>query len=897
MKNPALLLLMPLLFPFASALAVVPVQPGVEVPPAVIEAIRERGDQSYPGGLAATMIRYAEDRRLAVQWGLDGVDDIYAHAPVLAGKYSDSGPDQWPISQMQTQLFDGPWPPYTMREYYQEISFNQFHLDGSVFGWYTSTMTQAYVTGSNYGLGSDAHVGEFIVELIQAADPSTDFGLYDNDGPDGVPNSGDDDRIVDALFVIHYGAGGETGAQNVWSHSWSLQWAYGGYYNTGDPSASGGNIAIGPYIIQPAVNSGGGMIEIGVFCHEYGHAIGLPDLYDTDYSSAGVGSWCLMGSGSWNTPSRPAHMLSWCRYKMGWIIPTDLTGTVPWLHDQAIPPIATSGQAFRMWTNGAYTTQYFMVENRRRFGSDLHLPGEGLAIWHVDEMAQQSNEIHPKVDMEEADGQDHLYHGIGSGDMGDIFPGYSNNRWFDEYTYPSSRTYYNSPSLVAVWNVSDPSDTMTANLDAVYSQPLLQFLSTGTAEITGNGDGRPDPGETVSLWFNLENLWGDADSLQLTLGTPSGWTQLIDSTSFILDLLSHGVGGNQGEPFVVAFAPEAPGGVFIPFTLQVTDGGEYHQELPCSLQIGRAPVLLVDDDQGAGYQSYLAQSISEAGVYHEVWDVSALGSPGDEILFYENLVWMTGNDSLNTLSVTDQASLIQYLDQGRTLILTGQGINEDLGGTDFFRDVLKCDPDQDDENQVLCSGVTSNWVTSGMSLLLNGVGGANNQNSPSSVSPREPASSLFSYANGHIAGVHYQDPTTQANVVYLAFGLEGIGGPPGFTTSAQVLNSLFMWAGAVAVPPAAPSAAAAPADFRLLGAHPNPFNPETAIGYRLPAPGLITLRVYDTAGRVVTTLVNGWRDAGAHEVTFDGAGLASGVYLVRLEAGDFTQTQKIVLLK
>ncbi|RJP76331.1 MAG: T9SS C-terminal target domain-containing protein [Candidatus Zixiibacteriota bacterium] len=88
-----------------------------------------------------------------------------------------------------------------------------------------------------------------------------------------------------------------------------------------------------------------------------------------------------------------------------------------------------------------------------------------------------------------------------------------------------------------------------------------------------------------------------------------------------------------------------------------------------------------------------------------------------------------------------------------------------------------------------------------------------------------------------------------------------------------------------------------PGAFALSPPHPNPFNPETAVGYRLPAPGLVSLRVYDTAGREVATLVDGWRDSGVHEMAFDGTGLTSGVYLVRMEAGSFVQVQKLILLK
>jgi hypothetical protein len=88
-----------------------------------------------------------------------------------------------------------------------------------------------------------------------------------------------------------------------------------------------------------------------------------------------------------------------------------------------------------------------------------------------------------------------------------------------------------------------------------------------------------------------------------------------------------------------------------------------------------------------------------------------------------------------------------------------------------------------------------------------------------------------------------------------------------------------------------------PTFFKLSQNYPNPFNPTTTISYELPVAGVVNLSVYDTAGRQVATLVNGFRQAGAHKVTFDGSGLASGLYLCRMEAGEYTAVQKMVLLK
>jgi len=88
-----------------------------------------------------------------------------------------------------------------------------------------------------------------------------------------------------------------------------------------------------------------------------------------------------------------------------------------------------------------------------------------------------------------------------------------------------------------------------------------------------------------------------------------------------------------------------------------------------------------------------------------------------------------------------------------------------------------------------------------------------------------------------------------------------------------------------------------PNDFTLLGAYPNPFNPTSTICFALPEAARVNLSVYDVSGRQVATLVNGWREAGSHEVIFDASGLASGMYIYRIDAADFAGFGKIVLTK
>ena len=93
-----------------------------------------------------------------------------------------------------------------------------------------------------------------------------------------------------------------------------------------------------------------------------------------------------------------------------------------------------------------------------------------------------------------------------------------------------------------------------------------------------------------------------------------------------------------------------------------------------------------------------------------------------------------------------------------------------------------------------------------------------------------------------------------------------------------------------------------PARTALLGAVPNPFNPSTKLSFELATAGHARLKVYDTAGRLVATLVDERREQGSHHVIWDGrddAGRASsaGVYLYRLEVGDFLETKRMTLIK
>jgi len=88
-----------------------------------------------------------------------------------------------------------------------------------------------------------------------------------------------------------------------------------------------------------------------------------------------------------------------------------------------------------------------------------------------------------------------------------------------------------------------------------------------------------------------------------------------------------------------------------------------------------------------------------------------------------------------------------------------------------------------------------------------------------------------------------------------------------------------------------------PESFLFNQNYPNPFNPSTTITYALPSDGLVSLRVFDMRGRLISTLVSGYQTPGHYEVQFNAAGISSGAYIYVLESGSFSEIKKMVYLK
>jgi M6 family metalloprotease-like protein len=159
--------------------------------------------------------------------------------------------------------------------------------------------------------------------------------------------------------------------------------------------------------------------SLGVLCHEFGHALGIPELYAPgDAVHEGIGKWGLMGQGTWVGRGRkPPHMDAWSKLQLGWVDVVDVERTTIGLR---LPAVTDQPLVARIPAVVGKPKEYYLLENRTRAGHDEALPGEGVLVWHVDETVTgfrtvQANPRHKLLHLVEADARNDLDRGTRNG--------------------------------------------------------------------------------------------------------------------------------------------------------------------------------------------------------------------------------------------------------------------------------------------------------------------------------------------------------------------------------------------------------------------------------------------------------------------------------------------------
>lgn len=483
--------------------------------------------------------------------------------PVIPIRFSNV-PAPYASSDYQATLFASPaqtWA-YSLRTFYAEASRGALTLDGVVLPWVTADSTDAYYEDGCNGIGvlndcphGGLRLGEFLLEGLGKSDTGAiDWGAFDNDGPDGIPNSGDDDGVVDLVAFLQPEVDGACSTTNLWAHRFDLSvWNGGSPYVTKSPRRGPGGVPIPgsfvvvrDYTLQSAVGgagacSGAAIMPVGTLAHEMGHAFGLPDLYDTDLRSAsvtqGVGEWSLMGSGNYTQPYSPARFDAWSLAELGWVTVDTLAQSGP----VTLAPVASGDTVLLRTVAG--TDEYFLFENRQAIGSDSAqlnpactfgtrscAKGPGLLIWHIDQGQiaahgfRQDNAVNSGaiqgVALVQADGLNELRlpGSKDRGDAGDPWPGSTGATTFGLTTNPAAldnqgrfagialdsiRQLVSGGAIGFRLTLSTPgavSVSFPAATDAILGRITLGSAQAAYLDSLGNGNGGYDVGDFLAYY-------------------------------------------------------------------------------------------------------------------------------------------------------------------------------------------------------------------------------------------------------------------------------------------------------------------------------------------------------------------------------------------------------------
>lgn len=235
----------------------------------------------------------------------------------------------------------------SLNDFFQEVSVGALRVEGKMLDWVQLSKNRLdYQEGNGTGNRSRQMLfGETLDKLME------------RDGANCLEG-------YDGIFFVFAGARVNTSRGSVY-------WPHRSNYRHKDKNW--------PYLIVP--EGGARMTDISVLCHEFGHMIGLPDLYarPENPGSEGLGIWCLMSNQAGS--GRPQHPSAWCKEQLGWLNPTVIDPTVP---QKLIlgPTNGSKTECYKVLLR-ADGSEYLLLENRRKTGFDTSLPAEGMLIWHV----------------------------------------------------------------------------------------------------------------------------------------------------------------------------------------------------------------------------------------------------------------------------------------------------------------------------------------------------------------------------------------------------------------------------------------------------------------------------------------------------------------------------------
>ncbi len=348
----------------------------------------------------------------------------------------------------------------SVKEYYRDNSMGQFIPNFKVVGPYTLSQPTAYYGQNSGDAGTDTNPRDMVREALELArkdHPDLDFAQFDNDG----------DGEMDNCYIIYagYSEASTANTDDIWPHSWNM--------GVNKPVYDGikvNNYSCSAELVgMPGSPATPSMDGIGTFTHEFGHVLGLKDMYDTDSYTNGVGvdpgDYSLYASGSYNNDSHtPPCLMAFERMQMGWMREGEDIIEAKDPEDVTLPGIADNKARFiNAQPDRAEGTgmEWFILENRQQTGWDKYIPASGLLITHYDytqEMVEKwwsvngpnNSAQHRCMYIVPADGIDDS-----NSRSGDTYPGTSANTSFTDTSTPAAIGWNNNKLGVPITNITD----------------------------------------------------------------------------------------------------------------------------------------------------------------------------------------------------------------------------------------------------------------------------------------------------------------------------------------------------------------------------------------------------------------------------------------------------------
>jgi M6 family metalloprotease-like protein len=717
----------------------------------------------------------------------------------------------------------------SFKDFYHEVSYDQLTVNTVVTQWVT-------VPGTHDSYASDW--GLFTRHAVDAAEAAgIDFSQFDNDN----------DGWVDGIAVIHQGTGQEASGDptDIWSHSSSLM--YSGYEVEYD------GVIVNAYTSQPEIYSGN-ISTIGVMCHEFGHNLGAPDFYDTDYeaggSHVGTGRWDVMAGGSWNgdpAGSRPPHHNPLMVMYLGW-------GEFTSLDDYSEPTwltLSNSNESPQFYIIETQTpNEYFILENRQQIGFNASSPGHGMVVYHFDEDFVMEHAQTNEVNTTDHQG---FYPRAYNNAINTTYcplPGTYNINSFHDWSNPNSVNWAGLPTNKPITNITESTE---GEIQFYYLDTNVPYTTCSIIEpVEGS---LILPGEDIHMTIDAWNSLGAISSVEISLNgqlsttlNQEPWEYTFPATGYsgqiLLGVRTEGVDGSwaEYEHYIEVVNPIA----IVAEDFEGMNNGDFTIDRWTLIdQDETANVIIPGFDVpyeggNAGFFIFDNRNFGDAGIsalsgYHTLAVLKAENAPNDD--------WL-----ISPLLHIEGGSYAQFHHRSYS------GNNQPM------------------EFEVLISGGSADpaefFNPSGETTVL-----SDNDWSMFRIM-------LTSYSGQNIRiAVHCISENAGELMMIDNFMVLSAAG--------QVSNEEI-----ILIPPTT----------GLESNYPNPFNPETTISYSLSEAVNAELSIYNILGQKVNTLQKGFQNEGRHTILWRGTdsrgkAVPSGIYFYKLTAGTYTMTRKMILLK